>query len=58
MVSPVDVATHFLRVFVGPSFHVSVNDSGLALGEFQRRVLIGFEGPRWREIEMRPVMAA
>ena len=36
-----------------PSVHVPVRDGKLALGEFQRIVLMEFEGPRRREIEMR-----
>jgi secondary thiamine-phosphate synthase enzyme len=47
------VAAHFLAGLVGPSVHVPVDDGRLALGEFQRIVLMEFEGPRRREIEMR-----
>ena len=47
------VAAHFLSALVGPSVHVPVQDGKLALGEFQRVVLLEFEGPRKREIELR-----
>ena len=47
------VAAHFLSALVGPSLNVPVRDGKLALGEFQRIVLMEFEGPRRREIEMR-----
>jgi thiamine phosphate synthase YjbQ (UPF0047 family) len=33
--------------------HVPVRDGKLALGEFQRIVLMEFEGPRRRQIELR-----
>lgn len=51
--SPAHVAAHFLSAVVGPSVHVPVRDGKLALGEFQRIVLMEFEGPRTRRIEMR-----
>ena len=51
--SPAHVAAHFLSALVGPSLHVPVHDGKLALGEFQRIVLMEFEGPRRREIEVR-----
>lgn len=51
--SPAHVAAHFLSALVGPSVHVPVRDGKLALGEFQRIVLMEFEGPRRREIELR-----
>jgi len=47
------VAAHFLSALVGPSVTVPVRDGKLALGEFQRIVLMEFEGPRRREIELR-----
>jgi secondary thiamine-phosphate synthase enzyme len=47
------VAAHFLSALVGPSVHVPLRDGKLALGEFQRIVLMEFEGPRRREIELR-----
>ena len=47
------VAAHFLSGLVGPSVHVPVQGGRLALGEFQRIVLLEFEGPRRREIELR-----
>ena len=46
-------AAHFLSALVGPGVHVPVRDGKLALGEFQRIVLLEFEGPRRREIEVR-----
>ena len=51
--SAAHVAAHFLSGLVGPSVHVPVRGGRLALGEFQRIVLIEFEGPRRREIELR-----
>lgn len=51
--SPAHVVAHFLSALVGPSVHVPVRDGRLALGEFQRLVLMEFEGPRRREIEVR-----
>ena len=42
------VAAHFLSALVGPSVHVPVQDGKLALGEFQKIVLMEFEGPRRR----------
>src|SRR5216683_6316278 len=51
--SPAHVAAHFLSALIGRSVHVPVRDGKLALGEFQRIVLMEFEGPRRREIEMR-----
>lgn len=47
------VAAHFLSALVGPSVTIPVRDGKLALGEFQRIVLMEFEGPRRREIEIR-----
>ncbi|HKA61989.1 MAG TPA: secondary thiamine-phosphate synthase enzyme YjbQ [Methylomirabilota bacterium] len=51
--SPAHVAAHFLSALVGPSVQVPMRDGTLALGEFQRIVLMEFEGPRRREIEVR-----
>src|SRR5262245_61166019 len=51
--SAAHVAAHFLSALVGPSVHVPVRDGRLALGEFQRVVLMEFEGPRRREVEVR-----
>jgi secondary thiamine-phosphate synthase enzyme len=51
--SPAHVAAHFLSALVGPSVYLPVRDGKLALGEFQRVVLMEFEGPRRREIEVR-----
>jgi secondary thiamine-phosphate synthase enzyme len=47
------VAAHFLSALVGPGVTIPVRDGKLALGEFQRVVLMEFEGPRRREIEIR-----
>jgi secondary thiamine-phosphate synthase enzyme len=49
---PAHVAAHFLSALVGPSTHVPVHDGRLGLGEFQRIVLLEFEGPRRRSVEM------
>jgi secondary thiamine-phosphate synthase enzyme len=51
--SAAHVGAHFLSGLVGPSVHVPVQGGRLALGEFQRIVLMEFEGPRRREIELR-----
>ena len=51
--SAAHVAAHFLSGLVGPSVHVPVQGGRLALGEFQRIVLMEFEGPRRWEIELR-----
>jgi len=51
--SAAHVAAHFLSALVGPSVHVPVRDGKLGLGEFQRVVLLEFEGPRKREIDVR-----
>ena len=51
--SAAHVAAHFLCGLVGPSVHVPVQGGRLALGQFQRVVLMEFEGPRRREIELR-----
>ena len=50
---PAHVAAHFLSALVGPSVTVPINHGTLGLGEFQRIVLMEFEGPRRREIEVR-----
>jgi secondary thiamine-phosphate synthase enzyme len=50
---PAHVAAHFLSALVGPSVTVPINQGTLGLGEFQRIVLMEFEGPRRREIEVR-----
>ena len=47
------VAARFLSALAGPSVHVPIRDGKLALGEFQRIVLMEFEGPRRREVEVR-----
>ena len=50
---PPHVAAHFLSALVGPSVTVPISHGTLGLGEFQRIVLMEFEGPRRREIEVR-----
>src|SRR5258705_6223630 len=50
---PAHVAAHFLSALVGPSVTVPISHGTLGLGEFQRIVLMEFEGPRRREIEGR-----
>jgi len=56
--SPAHVAAHFLSALVGPSLHVPVRDGRLDLAQFQRIVLMEFEGPRRREIEARMLAEA
>src|SRR5262249_8549983 len=56
--SPAHVAAHFLSALVGPSLHVPVRDGKLGLGQFQRILLMEFEGPRRREIEARMLAEA
>ncbi len=51
--SPAHVAAHFLSALVGPSVYVPVRDGKLDLGEFQRIVLMEFEGPRARKVAVR-----
>ena len=46
------VRAHVLSALVGPSISVPVRGGRLALGEFQRIVLMEFEGPRTRTIEL------
>jgi secondary thiamine-phosphate synthase enzyme len=46
------VRAHVLSALVGPSVSVPVRDGRLALGRFQRIVLLEFEGPRERTIEI------
>ena len=46
------VRAHVLSALVGPSVSVPVRDGRLALGRFQRIVLVEFEGPRERTIEV------
>jgi secondary thiamine-phosphate synthase enzyme len=46
------VRAHVLSALVGPSLAVPVNDGQLRLGKFQRIVLLEFEGPRERTIEV------
>jgi secondary thiamine-phosphate synthase enzyme len=46
------VRAHVLSALVGPSVSVPVRDGRLALGRYQRIVLLEFEGPRERTIEV------
>jgi len=46
------VRAHVLSALVGPSVSVPVRGGQLALGEFQRIVLVEFEGPRTRTIDV------
>lgn len=50
--SPDHVRAHVLSALVGPSVSVPVRDGRLGLGQFQRIVLVEFEGPRQRTIEV------
>ena len=51
------VRAHVLSALVGPSVSVPVQDGKLGLGEFQRIVLVEFEGPRERTIRVDVVAA-
>jgi secondary thiamine-phosphate synthase enzyme len=46
------VRAHVLSALVGPSVSVPVREGRLGLGAFQRIVLVEFEGPRQRTIEV------
>jgi secondary thiamine-phosphate synthase enzyme len=46
------VRAHVLSALVGPSVSVPVRDGRLGLGQYQRIVLVEFEGPRERTIEV------
>ena len=46
------VRAHVLSALVGPSVSVPVRDGRLGLGQFQRIVLLEFEGPRERAVEI------
>jgi len=46
------VRAHVLSALVGPSVSVPVCARRLALGEFQRVVLLEFEGPRTRTVSV------
>ena len=46
------VRAHVLSALVGPSVSVPVREGRLALGAFQRIILVEFEGPRPREVEV------
>jgi secondary thiamine-phosphate synthase enzyme len=51
--SPAHVAAHFLSALVGPSLYLPVRSGRLELGEFQRVLLMEFEGPRTRQVALR-----
>ena len=46
------VRAHVLSALVGPSVSVPVREGRLSLGAFQRIVLVEFEGPRPRAVEV------
>ena len=46
------VRAHVLAALLGPSVSVPVRDGRLGLGTFQRIVLLEFEGPRERMIDV------
>ena len=46
------VRAHVLSALVGTSVSVPVRDGRLGLGQFQRIVLVEFEGPRQRTVEL------
>jgi secondary thiamine-phosphate synthase enzyme len=46
------VRAHVLAALVGPSVSVPIRAGRLALGQFQRIVLVEFEGPRERTIDV------
>jgi secondary thiamine-phosphate synthase enzyme len=46
------VRAHVLSALVGPSLSLPVRSGRLGLGQFQRIVLVEFEGPRQRMIEI------
>jgi secondary thiamine-phosphate synthase enzyme len=48
------VRAHVLSALVGPSVSAPVRDGRLALGRYQRIVLLEFEGPRERTISLTP----
>ena len=52
------VRAHVLSALVGPSVSVPVRDGRLGLGQFQRIVLLEFEGPRERTIAVDLALAA
>ena len=49
------VKAHVLSSLVGPSVQVPVQGGKLQLGQFQRVVLVEFEGPRDRTITINPL---
>jgi len=46
------VRAHVLAALVGPSVSVPIRAGRLALGQFQRIVLVELEGPRERTIDV------
>jgi secondary thiamine-phosphate synthase enzyme len=47
---PSHVSDHILSSLIGPSLSVPVEDGDLLLGEWQRIILVEFDGPRDRQI--------
>ena len=47
---PAHVPDHILSALIGTSLTVPIKDGQILLGEWQRIVLIEFDGPRQREI--------
>ena len=50
--SPSHVAAHFFSAMIGTSVVLPIKDRRLKLGEFQRLVLIDFEGPSTRRVDI------
>jgi secondary thiamine-phosphate synthase enzyme len=50
--NPAHVPDHILSALIGTSLWVPVQDGELLLGEWQRIVLIEFDGPRQRQIAL------
>ena len=48
------VRAHVLSALVGPSVSVPVREGRLALGAYQRIILLEFEGPRERTVSLTP----
>jgi secondary thiamine-phosphate synthase enzyme len=50
--NPEHAPDHLLSSTIGPGVSVPVNDGQLLLGTWQRIILIEFDGPRNREVEV------
>jgi secondary thiamine-phosphate synthase enzyme len=50
--NPAHAPSHFLASVIGPSLMLPVRASKLVLGTWQRPVMIEFEGPRERHVEI------